>query len=81
MAPKAQKQKSATKEGEKSKKKNSAVDDSETPLISDDQPPATTATPTVDLITEEVKPEDETPVEEADIKYEEPVLTQIIVER
>ena len=81
MPPKATKQKSASKDGEKNKKKNSAVDDTESPVIIDEPPVATTATPTVDLITEEVKPEEIAVVEEVDVKYEEPVLTLIIVER
>jgi hypothetical protein len=86
MPPKAPKQKSASKDGDKAKaKKNSAVEDNnsmETPLISDEQLIPTTTTPTVDLIAEEIKTEETATasVEEVDFKYEEPVLTLIIVE-
>ncbi len=84
MPPKVQKQKSASKDGDKSKvKKSSAVDDTnsmETPLINDEQQVPTTTTPTVDLIAEEIKTEETPCLEEVDLKYEEPVLTLIIVE-
>ena len=80
VPPKASQKKSAGKD--KEKKKSSAVEDLESPGIIDDQPIlATTATPTVDLIAEEVKPEEEPEVEEVEVKYEEPVLTLIIVEK
>lgn len=79
MPPKVSQKKSAGKD--KDKKKSSAVEDPESPGIIDDQPVTTAATPTVDLIAEEAQPEEEPVVEEVEVKYEEPVLTLIIVER
>lgn len=81
MPPKVEKKKSANVSEKNKSKKNSVVDDLETPEIKDDQPGAATTTPTIDLITEETKIEDLALVEEVEVKYEEPVLTLIIVER
>ena len=81
MPPKSEKKKSANVSEKNKSKKNSVVDDLETPEIKDEQLGAATCTPTIDLITEETKIEDLAPVEEIEVKYEEPVLTLIIVER
>ena len=86
MPPKATKPKS-TKEEDKNKKqiKKGASEENESVENQIEQPP-TTATPVVDTVvnapSEVIKPEVVAPPEEViDIKYEEPVLTLIIVEK
>ena len=83
MPPKVVKQKSASKDGvDKNKvKKNSAVDDTESPEIKDEIV-VNVATPLPDIIVpEDAKTEIVVMNDDIDIKYEEPVLTLIIVER
>lgn len=83
MPPKAAKPKSTKEDDSKKNKiKKGASEENDSVENQVDQPP-TTATPVVDpVVVIEQNPEVVAPTEEViDIKYEEPVLTLIIVEK
>lgn len=85
MPPKAAKPKSTREEDKKNKIKKGASEDTESVENQIEQPPPT-VTPVVETVlnasVEIQKPEVVAPPEEViDIKYEEPVLTLIIVEK